>query len=497
MGDTGQAGAGTRDMMIEDERYKRQTMLWGDKGQQRLAEARVSIVGLDMQGVYAALCLAALGVGNISLIDGGEVQKGESFLGLDVEKGARVEGYGRIIRMVNPLLNIECYQSGIESRIDEEILYGSDVILETTNSIRSKERCTAYGWVQNIPVLSSSSRWGYTKTMFCDPKKRDPAYLMPMFEGAPQDELMALVSCGILGEETKKAIFKEREMFLEEPVRYRLGQGYRFGPGNEDAPMPEKGLYEKLKVAFLGGGALGCWGAIAAANMFFGRVDVYDYDNFESHNINRQVLGFDGIGKPKAPHLAMKIEKMSGGKTKSQGFNKMILPGFSTKEKYDLVFDFVDNAYTRAINTAYAILNDIPMISAGALPESARSITQMAGKTQCLNCFYDIYEDGRREEMIRRASCAANPNPSVVMSNAVGAAMALLETFTVIEPDKFGEPFNGELTYRSSTPRRFGTNGVESPCGCYTTKPIPDLKISKKDVARFAKEHPELLLKQE
>ena len=158
----------------------------------------------------------------------------------------------------------------------------------------------------------------------------------------------------------------------------------------------------------------------------------------------------------------------------------MILPGFKTEIKYDLVFDFVDNAYTRALNTAFAITNDSPMISAGALPFSARSISQVSGKTQCLNCIYDIYNDGKREEMIRRASCAANPNPSVVMSNAVGAAMALIDTLYVFEPEKFGLPFNGELTYRSTTPQRFGTNALNHACDCYTTKPIPELELMMK-----------------
>ena len=134
---------------------------------------------------------------------------------------------------------------------------------------------------------------------------------MPMFEGRPQDNLMALVKCGVLAEEVRKVIFQDRDHFLQTPVRYSL-IGKRFGVlnGNE-VPMPDANLYQNLNVAFLGGGALGCWGAIAGSSLGFGRLDVYDYDVFESHNINRQVLGFDGIGKAKAPHIADKIKSMS------------------------------------------------------------------------------------------------------------------------------------------------------------------------------------------
>jgi molybdopterin/thiamine biosynthesis adenylyltransferase len=483
----------TTQIMIEEERYKRQTLIWGNDGQKRLQNARVSVVGMDKQGLYAALCLTALGVGNISLIDGESVGKNENFLGVGLQAGKpRAKAYGDIMQLINPQINIEAYQTNLESRLDIGILTKSDVVLETTNNPRLKSSVLDYSWRNGIPVLSTSSKRGYTKTMFCNPATKNPAYLMPMFEGHEQDGLMALVKCGVLAEEVRKFIFKETEQYLSVPVRYSV-LGKRFGHTTQEVPEMDREAFSKINAAFLGGGALGCWAALAAEELGFQRLDVFDYDVFESHNINRQILGFDGIGKPKAPHIADKIKVMTNGRTKSEGFNVKILPGFKTERKYDVVYDFVDNAYTRALNTAFAIANDIPMISAGALPFSARSITQVADKTQCLNCIYDIYADGRREEMIRRASCAANPNPSVVMSNACGAAMSMIDTLYVVEPEKFGEPFNGELTYRSTNPQRFGTNRLNNPCNCYTTKPMPNLEISDKDVKKFVAEHPEAL----
>jgi len=480
-------------IMIEEERYKRQTLIWGEDGQKKLQNARVSVVGLDKQGLYAALCLTALGVGNISLIDGESIAKGENFLGIGLKAGtSRAQAFGEVMQQVNPRINIEAYQTDLESRIDRGILFKSHVILETTNSPHSKEAVARYAWSNGIPVISSSSKWSYTKTMFCNPETKDPAYLMPMFEGQKQDGLMALVKCGVLAEEVRKFIFAEQTQYLTMPVRYSL-LGKRFGHSKEEAPQIDKGLFSKLSAAFLGGGALGCWAALALRELGFGRADIVDYDTFDSTNANRQILSSDGIGKLKALHIAEKIRAMTDGRTESEGFNVKILPGFKTTRKYDIVFDFVDNAYTRAVNTSFAIANDIPMISAGALPFSARSITQVDGKTRCLNCIYDIYADGRREEMIRRASCAANPNPSVVMSNACGAAMSMIDTLYVFEPEKFGEPFNGELTYRATTPQRFGTNRLNHPCNCYQTKPMPNLEISDDDVKKFVAENPNAL----
>lgn len=482
-------------MMIEEDRYKRQEMLWGTDGQKRLANARIAVVGLGPQGIYTSLCLAALGAGSIVLVDGSSAEGGEMFLDMEVPSGKRASSYPGLLGRINPQVAFEGYPLNLETKIDQIVLDGATAIVDATNSVRSKELAILYGKEKNIPVLSTSSMHGYTKLVLCS-EAESPANFMTMFEGHPQDPLMALAICGVVTEEVRKIIFGEEP--LKEPVRYRLGNGYRFGfpEKGEEIPVPDAKLFSELKAAFLGGGALGCWGAIQGSLMGFGRIDVFDYDTFESHNINRQVLAYDGIGKLKALHIAEKIERMTRGRTKSKGYNMLIVPGFRTEEKYDIVFDFVDNAYTRAVNAAFAVANGIPLISAGALPYSARWDTHVAGKTRCMNCLLDIYEEGRKEEMIRRASCAANPDPSVVMSNAVAANSALLDAYTVFEPGKFGEPFNGEQAYRSNNPRRFGTSPLKGACDCHN-RPVPALEISQEEVEKFAKENPELLREQQ
>ena len=473
-------------IIIEEDRYKRQTLLWGDDGQAKLNNARVAVIGLGPQGIYASLCLASLGVGNIVLIDGQDAKENELFLDMPFAKGPKAKSLPGLLSQINRQINVEGYATDLESRLDQLALKGTDVIIDATNSISSKQLAIAYGREKNIPVLSTSSKWAYTKLILCDPNTNNPHFLMPNFEAQEQDPLMALALSGIITEEVKKLIFKDQN-FLKNPIRYRLGSGYRFGfpEKGEELERPDSEIYSKLKVAFLGGAALGCWGAIAASMMGFERLDVFDYDIFESHNINRQVLAYDGVDKEKALHIAEKILAMSHGKTASTGFNQKILPGFTTEEKYDLVFDFVDNRYTRAVNSAYGINTKTPLISAGALPNSARWDVHLEGKTQCMDHLFNIYEEGRREEMIRRASCALNPNPSVVMSNAIAAVCAVLDTYTIFESEKFGEPFNGEQTYRSDLSKRFGTNPLKDTCDCYS-KPVPDLIVTDEQVKAFA-----------
>jgi len=483
--------------MIEDERYKRQMLLWGEDGQKKLANARVAVVGLSAQGVYTALCLTSLGVGRVVLVDGEDVEEGEMFLDMEVPRGARASCYPDLLQRINSQVHIEGYPTCLNAKVDQLTLEGTTAIVDATNSIRSKQLAIGFGNEKGIPVLSTSSRKGYTKLMLSNDfgPDLDPAGLMGAFEGLPQDPLMALAMCGVTTEEVKKVIFQELDQILREPVRYQLGEGYRFGfPQNgEESPIPDEKVYAGLNIAlFGGGGGLGNWGSIVAAQMGFGRVDIFDYDVFDSTNINRQVLAYDGIDQLKATHVAEKIVKMSKGRTQSTGHNKMILPGFETEGDYDLVFDFVDNIYTRALNSAYGVTQNVPLISAGALPKNARWDTHVADQTQCMDCLFDIYEKGRQEEMIRRASCAANPDPSVVMTNAIAAVLAMLESYSVFEPNKFGQPFNGEQTYRASGQKRFGTSPLAKPCECYSKSP-PSLEISQADVDAFVEAHPHLL----
>lgn len=480
--------------LIEEDRYKRQTAIWGQEGQKKLAQARVAIVGLGPQGVYNALCLLALGVGNIVLIDGNATKENELFLDLPVPAGSRAAVYPSLLSRVNPQVRIEGYTTNLESRVDQLALWGSTVIIDATNSVKSKELALAYSRENNIPMFSAASKWGYGKMLFCAPGQDHPEQLLPQFEGQTQDALMALSLCGVTIEEVKKVILGSKNEVISEPVRYRLGNGYRFGflPLNEEVPRPDQDLYRSLKVAFLGAGALGNWAAIAASFLKLGRLDIFDYDHFESHNINRQVLAYDGIGKEKATHLAQKVIAMSRDETQSTGYNVLIGPGFNTATEYQAVFDFVDNKYTRAINCAYAVSHGLPFISAGAMPSGARWDVHVPGQTQCLNCLYDIYEEGRKEEMIRRASCAHHPDPSVVMSNAIAGVNAVLELLTVFEPEKFGRPFNGEQTYRTNGAKRYGTSPLKDACDCHT-KPVPNLEVSQAQIDEFVQRNQHLL----
>jgi len=53
----------------ERERYKRQTMLFGDEGQERLKKAHIFIAGAGGLGSPIAIYLAVAGIGTITIVD--------------------------------------------------------------------------------------------------------------------------------------------------------------------------------------------------------------------------------------------------------------------------------------------------------------------------------------------------------------------------------------------------------------------------------------------
>jgi hypothetical protein len=90
---------------------------------------------------------------------------------------------------------------------------------------------------------------------------------------------------------------------------------------------------------------------------------------------------------------------------------------------------------------------------------------------------------GIEAEEIRRQSCLANPNPSVIITNQVIGAMMANEARTVLAPEHFGEALNGVLKYTTNLASRWGYNRIEDACSCEAKSleiSVPDPKPKEK-----------------
>lgn len=126
----------------EIERYSRQLLLVGPKGQRALRRKSVLIVGLGGLGAPAALYLAASGVGRLGLLDDGRVelsnlQRQIIYNMTDIER-PKVEAAQEKLKAFNPQIELSSHPVRLSSQNALEILKSYDVILDGSDNFPTR-----------------------------------------------------------------------------------------------------------------------------------------------------------------------------------------------------------------------------------------------------------------------------------------------------------------------------------------------------------------------
>lgn len=189
----------------EVERYARHLVLReiGGAGQQRLAGAKVALVGLGGLGGPAALYLAAAGIGHLRLIDADDVslanlQRQILFQTGDVNRAktlAAAEALARLNRHVAVDLRPE--RLGPENA--EALLAGMDVVLDGTDSFASRFAINAACHGLGLPLVSGAvGRWEGQLSVFASGLRAGaPCYACWVPPGI--EEAQACAALGVLG----------------------------------------------------------------------------------------------------------------------------------------------------------------------------------------------------------------------------------------------------------------------------------------------------------
>ena len=126
------------------ERYQRHIALKevGGKGQQKLLNGRVLIIGAGGLGAPAALYLAAAGVGTIGLVDGDVVeltnlQRQVIHFTHDIGK-AKVVSAREKMAAINPGIKVNIYQEWVHAGNITEIIRGYDFVIDGTDNFAAK-----------------------------------------------------------------------------------------------------------------------------------------------------------------------------------------------------------------------------------------------------------------------------------------------------------------------------------------------------------------------
>lgn len=126
------------------ERYSRHIILQevGVKGQKKLLNASVLIIGAGGLGAPAALYLAAAGVGTIGIVDADEVdlsnlQRQVIHTTNDVGK-AKVKSAAETIEAINPDVTVKIYRTFVDSSNIMDLIKDYDFIIDGTDNFPAK-----------------------------------------------------------------------------------------------------------------------------------------------------------------------------------------------------------------------------------------------------------------------------------------------------------------------------------------------------------------------
>src|SRR3989344_2664044 len=269
-------------MTNKNVRYYRQEKIenWD---QEKLASARIAIVGAGQLSQFTAASLVALGIGNVEIYGcNGE----EGFL--TTYEGNKPGTLEKRLHAINPGVSIK--ERKTEGNSPGEYLSGSyDVILDLTNSSESKERVLRYSLEHGVKTVSASTGKTGGEFYVVVPGNEESRATLTEYDSESQGAFPSEILGGMITEEVRKALMPIREG--EEPVRslaYNATAERRFSKESEFDAQPYEDLSQK-RVLIVGAGALGNFAALGMTLEGIGEIDILDHDDVDSTNLNRQI----------------------------------------------------------------------------------------------------------------------------------------------------------------------------------------------------------------
>jgi adenylyltransferase/sulfurtransferase len=136
--------AKTQKKSLYDEFYSRQTILkeLGRKGQKKLAQSKVAVVGLGGLGTASSLYLTLAGVGHLRLIDQDTVELNnlhrQVLYSLDDLHYPKVEVSANRLESTNPLVKIDPVPENLNATNVEKLLSGVDCVVDGLDNMRTR-----------------------------------------------------------------------------------------------------------------------------------------------------------------------------------------------------------------------------------------------------------------------------------------------------------------------------------------------------------------------
>ena len=187
----------------ERERYKRQLMLFGDEGQERLLKAHIFIAGAGGLGSPVALYLAVAGVGTITIADMDTVDLSNlnrQILHTDRDIGRKKTlSAEEKLTAINPDITIHAIDTRIEEGNAARLIGNSGGIVDAMDNYPTRYLLNDIAIQKKIPLFHGAIRGFYGQATTIIPGKTP--CLKCIFPKAPPKEVFPVVGAtpGVIG----------------------------------------------------------------------------------------------------------------------------------------------------------------------------------------------------------------------------------------------------------------------------------------------------------
>lgn len=171
--------------MIDEQllRYSRQIMLpqIDVRGQQRLLDSSVLIIGIGGLGSPVAMYLAACGVGKIVLADDDRVElknlQRQIIHSNDRVGALKVDSAAATLGSLNPEVEVEAIADRIGENNLGKLVDRVDAVVDATDNLASRLEINRHCYASRIPLVSASAiRWEGQLSVFDARRTESPCY---------------------------------------------------------------------------------------------------------------------------------------------------------------------------------------------------------------------------------------------------------------------------------------------------------------------------------
>src|SRR5437763_8331056 len=185
-------------------RYQRHLLLpeLGEKGQQKLLDSRVLLLGAGGLGSPAALYLAAAGVGTLGIIDMDVVDESnlqrQILHNMDRIGERKVDSAKKTLTAINPDVNVVTYDVRLGADNVLQIFEGYDVIVDGTDNFPTRYLVNDASLKLDIPVVHGSIfRFEGMASVYLP--HQGPCYRCQVPEPPPAELAPSCAEAGVLG----------------------------------------------------------------------------------------------------------------------------------------------------------------------------------------------------------------------------------------------------------------------------------------------------------